>query len=99
MGIDASKPKRDGLGDEDSEYSFAGRKGTDLCQFFGFETGGDELGQVRPLLVEDAQGSITSTGHRASFIDDMAQQDSNVKISLDEQHGVEYPPQRDRVFN
>jgi hypothetical protein len=51
------------------------------------------------VLVEDTECTVTSTGHQAGFIDDVAQEDRDVKIALNEQHGVEYPAQRGGIFN
>jgi hypothetical protein len=51
------------------------------------------------VLVEDTECTVTSTGHRTSFIDNMAQQDREVEVALNEQHGVEYPAERGRIFN
>ncbi len=65
----------------------------------GSETNRDELGQSRTVLVEDTERTITSAGHRAGLIDDMAQEDREVEVALNEQHGVEYPTQRGGVLD
>lgn len=97
--VDASQTKRNGLDDENPEHSFSGRKGSDPCKFGRSEANGDELGQGCVVFIEDAKCSVACIRHGTSFIYDMAQQDREVEVALNEEHGIEYPAQRAGVFD
>jgi hypothetical protein len=60
VGADIGQAQRVGIGDEKPEHPESFGAGSDALLLLGVETHGDELGQGRPFVVQDADRPVPS---------------------------------------
>jgi len=77
-----------GVGDEESQHAPAGRSGSDCALLFFSDPHSQELVQRAALLVEHTKGAVTRVDQGARLLENVSEQDRELDIGLDHQHGV-----------
>ena len=85
--------------DQQSQDATARRAGTDVRLLLGGEPDRDELREGLLVLGQHAQCAVARAGHGTGLLDDVAQDLWQFEVGLDEQGGLEDPPELGRILN
>ena len=88
MRAEFAQSKGGGVGDQEPED--ASTRGTRAdCLLFGLaQASGQELLETGPGLVQHTQGPVAGIDQRPGLFDQVTQQDGELEVRLDHQHGV-----------
>jgi hypothetical protein len=93
------KSERAGVDKKEPKDPFAGWTRPDQVLFLPGYTNGEKLGDGSSLVVQDTERTITGTGERASFLDDVSEEDGELQIRLEQHRRLDNPGELDWVIN
>jgi two-component system response regulator DevR len=94
-----SQAERLGVGDHESEHAPSRGPRSDGSLFHLGQPDGQELLEARSSLVEHSEGTVAGADQGAGFFNQMTQQDRELDIGFDHEHGIHQATQLLRVVD
>jgi hypothetical protein len=99
VGIEIGQAEGLGVSYEQAQHAPPGRACPYPGFFVGLQSNGDEFGQRRTILIENAEGTEAGPGHGTGLLDHVTQEYRQLEIPLNEQGRLENPPELGWILN